>query len=309
MVIMIVDLNIFYSSLAAVALIVILGFFVGKRGWVDEHTNKTLTNLLLSVAMPCALFTAFPSLFDPDTLQLFFYGFGGGLLVFTAAILVSRLIFRPKRSPKNFFEYQFAFIFNNASFLGFPLVNTIFGQAGLVPYGGFIIVFNLALFSYGIMLFQQKFDWRHLLSAAVNPNVVAVLMGTLFFVLSWQLPSFADQSVRYIGGMMTPMSLICIGFMLSRANLLKVLRRGQLVLTCVLQLTLMPLITYAILRLIKAPEIVVQVLVLIQALPTATSLGLFAEKYRDDTGNASELVALSTILSAVTLPVIMFFLL
>jgi predicted permease len=41
------------------------------------------------------------------------------------------------------------------------------------------------------------------------------------------------------------------------------------------------------------------------AFTTATSLGLFAEKYRDDTGSASELVAISTVLSALTLPLVM----
>ncbi|HMQ09469.1 MAG TPA: AEC family transporter [Candidatus Nanoperiomorbaceae bacterium] len=300
-----VDLSIFYSSLASVALIVGLGWVAGKREWIDEHTNKTLVNLLINVAWPCALLGAFPGEFRPEYLNSFLYGLGGGVVVLLTAIVVSKLLFPRRRNPKNYFEYQFAFIFNNASFLGFPLVNAIYGQAGLVPYAGFIVVFNLALFGYGVSLFRQQFRLKDLGRTLVNPNVIAVVVGFLLFLFSMKLPGFVGNAVGYTGAMMTPLSLIAIGYMLSRANLLQVLRRKILVLTCLAQLILGPLITFVVSKLIGAPNDVIHILVLIQALPTATSLGLFAEKYRDDTGSASELVAISTVLSALTLPLVM----
>lgn len=300
-----IDLAVFYSSLATLVLIIGLGWFIGKRGWIDEHTNKTLVNLLINIAWPCALIGAFPGEFKTEYLTSFLYGLIGGAVVLAVAIIVSRILFSRRLNPKNFFEYQFAFIFNNASFLGFPLISTIYGQEGLVPYAGFIMVFNIALFGYGVMLFKQKFTLRDFAKTFVNPNVIAVFIGFLLFVFSLSLPGFLGTSVQYIGSMMTPLSLICVGYMLSKANLRLIIRRKILVLTCIAQLVLGPLITFVVLKLIGAPNDVVHVLVLIQALPTATSLGLFAEKYRDDTGSASELVAISTILSAVTLPFVM----
>lgn len=300
-----VDLSIFYSSLATIGLIIGLGWFSGKRGWIDERTNKSLVNLLLNVAWPFALLGAFPGEFKPEYLHSFLYGLFGGVAVLLVAIIVSRILFPRRRNPKNYFEYQFAFIFNNASFLGFPLISTIYGQAGLVPYAGFIVIFNLALFGYGVSLFRQKFEWRDIGRTLLNPNVLAVLAGFLLFLFSIQLPGFLADAVKYTGSMMTPLSLICIGFMLSRADIRQIVKSKILVLTSLAQLILGPLITFVVLKLIGAPQDVTHILVLIQALPTATSLGLFAEKYRDDTGSASELVAISTILSAITLPLVM----
>ena len=302
---MTVDFAIFYSSLLTIIIIVAVGWFSGEKGWIDEHTNKTLVNLLINVAWPCALVGAFPGEFRPEYLTSFLYGLGGGALVLAVAIGVSKVLFPRRSNPKNYFEYQFAFIFNNASFLGFPLVNAIYGQAGLVPYAGFIMIFNLALFGYGISLFKQSFNKRDFARTIFNPNVIAVVIGFLLFIYSIKLPIFASDAIGYIGSMMTPLSLICIGFMLSRANLRLIFKRKILVLTCVAQLILGPLITFIVLKIIGAPTDVIHVLVIIQALPTATSLGLFAEKYRDDTGNASELVAISTVLSALTLPIVM----
>ena len=304
-----VDLAIFYSSLVTIVLIILVGWFVSKKNWVDERTNKAIINLLLNVAWPCALLGSFPSKYSEAHLTNFLWGAGGGLLVLAAVILISRLLFRKKHHPYNYFEYQFAFIFNNASFLGFPLVSAIYGQDGLVPYSGFIIIFNLALFGYGVALFRENFSVKELLKTFLNPNVIAVLLGFLMFLFSFNLPKFGNDTVKYLGALMTPMSLICIGFMLSRANLKEILRQKILVLTCLAQLILGPLITFAILKLIGAPLLVIQIIVLIQALPTATSLGLFAEKYRSesksDVSHASELVAISTVLSAVTLPLML----
>ena len=303
------NLAIFYTSLVTVVLIILVGVFVSKKKWIDEHTNKTIVNLLLNVAWPAALLGSFPSEYSAEQLHTFLWGAGGGLLILTVVILVSRLLFRKKRHPYNYFEYQFAFIFNNASFLGFPLVSAIYGQAGLVPYSGFIVIFNLALFGYGVALFRQNFSVKELAKTFLNPNVIAVILAFTMFLFSFQLPKFGADTVKQLGALMTPMSLIIIGFMLSRANLKQILRQKILVLTCLAQLILGPLITFLVLKLIGAPLLVVQILVLIQALPTATSLGLFAEKYRSDSessiSHASELVAISTVMSAVTLPLIL----
>ena len=298
------DYIIFYSSLVTVVLIILVGYFIAWKKWNDEKTNKNIVTILLNVVWPCALLGSFPGEFSHAHLTNFLWGVGGGFLVLLSMIVISRILFRKKTSPKNYFEYQFAFIFNNASFLGFPLVSTLYGQDGLVPYSGFIIVFNLALFGYGAALFRKEFRVKDLLKTFINPNVVATLLGFVFFLFSIQLPKFSDDAVRYIGAMMTPMSLICIGFMLSRANIKRILKKKMTVLTCIAQLILDPLVTFLVLRLIGAPTYVIAILVLIQALPTATSLGLFAEKYGGDTENASELVAMSTLLSAITLPII-----
>jgi predicted permease len=306
---MLIDLNIFYASLITIAVIIILGFILGKKGWIDEHLNKKLINLLLMVAMPCALFNAFPDVFHIEALWLLIWGIGAGGLIFLVMIILSKLLFLKKFSRKNYFEYQFAFVFNNAVFLGYPLISTIFGADGLISYAGFVLVFNLMLFGYGVMMFEKKFDLRHLARALVNPNIIAVLLGALVFVFSFQLPAPLTTSIDYIGAIMTPLSLICIGYMLSRAQLAKVFSNLKIVLTCAAQLILGPLVAFGIMKLIGAPDSVLTIIVLIQALPTATTLGLFAEKYDRDTENASGLVVVSTILSAITLPLIVFFVL
>ncbi|MDR0398096.1 MAG: AEC family transporter [Candidatus Nomurabacteria bacterium] len=299
-----IDLGIFYSNLATISLIILLGFLLGRVKFITAETNRHLINLLLTVAWPCAIFAAFPQEFDHARLGEFLLGLGGGVVVLAAMLVLSRIIFNKKIFKRGMsYEGQFAFIFNNASFLGYPLVMAAFGQSALLTYCGFILIFNLVLFSYGVYLFERKITKQLIKDVALNPCIIAVLLGTVFFVFSLKLPDFVNTSISYLGALMTPLSLVCIGYMLSRAQFKKLFRRWKLFIVAALQLLLGPTITYFVLLVLGVPAEVRAVLVLLQALPTATSLGLFAEKYGGDAVESSELVAISTVMSVITLPI------
>ena len=299
-----IEMSTFYVRLAAIGLILILGFLLGKWKLISTGTNKELTNLLLTVFMPASLFVAFPSEYDESTLNLFFSGLMAGVIVMLMLIVISRVVFNEWWFKGGLrFESQFAFIFNNATFLGYPIVVNTFGPSGVIAYCGFIIAFNIALFSYGIWLFEHKVSLKLLRSIVINPNIIAVILGMIVFLVGIKLPSFITDAVGYVGGATTPLSIICIGFMLSRADFKTIFKKWRLVAVALVQLVLGPLTAWGLLTALHFPIEVIQVCTLIQALPTATSLGLFATKYGGNNIESSELVVASTLLSVVTMPV------
>jgi predicted permease len=136
--------------------------------------------------------------------------------------------------------------------------------------------------------------------------LLAVGLGLVFFLFSVKLPGFVTQSVSYLASVTTPISLLCVGFMLSRVKDWRGLwKRKQIFVTCGLQLFLAPTLAYCVLWLLGMPEQIRQIFTLIQALPTATSLAIFAEKYGGDKAEASEIVLISTMMSVITLPLVM----
>ncbi len=299
------NLENFYLSLGVIGIIVILGFALGKLKLISEGTNKQLINLLLSVFMPASLFMAFPSEYSPNLLNLFFSGLLAGFVVMVSLIAVSRLVFNRMLFKKGLASTaQFAFIFNNATFLGYPIISATFGEEGVVPYCGFIIAFNLALFSYGVWLFEKRLSKRFFKETLTNPNIIAVIFGMMVFLLQVEIPGTLTSSLKYISGATTPLSLICIGFMLSRAKIKETIKKWRLFIIALVQLLIAPIVTFFLLKLLRFPDEVITICTLIQALPTATSLGLFAEKYGGNIDEASELVVISTLSSIVTLPFI-----
>ena len=305
-----IELSEFYSRLGSIALILVLGFCLGKWKMISTNTNKELTNLLLTVFMPASLFVAFPSTYDESSLNLFFSGLVAGILVMISIIILSKIVFNKWWFKGELrFESQFALIFNNATFLGYPIVVNTFGPTGIIAYCGFIIAFNVALFSYGIWLFERKISTKLFKSVITNPNILAVLLGMILFLAGIQLPAFFTDAVGFVGGATTPLSVICIGFMLSRADFKLLFKKWRLIIVSMIQFILGPLATFWLLTLLKFPIEVVSVCTLIQALPTATSLGLFATKYGGNNIESSELVTISTILSIVTMPIMIMLLL
>ncbi len=297
------NLSDFYFSLGIIALVGLLGFFLGKKGLITKDANKGFVSLLLSVFMPASLFSAFPATAEESLLDLFFLGLLAGFIVMLSLIILSKLIFNQRLWQKSLAtEAQFAFIFNNATFLGYPIISTTFGEEGIIPYCGFIIAFNLALFSYGIWLFKRAETKHFLKKTILNPNIIAVIFGMLIFLFHVELPTVITSSVKYVAGATTPLSLLCIGYMLSEAKITRVLRSWRLLVISLIQLIAAPVLTFILLRIVGFPDQVIIVCTLIQALPTATSLGLFAEKYGGRVEESSELVVISTICSVLTLP-------
>ena len=311
------DINLldFYSRLGTIAIILLLGFILGKFKLISSKTNKDLVNLLLTVFMPASLFMAFPAAYSEETSEIFLAGLIGGFVVMFAIILLSLLIFNKKwYKGKLRYESQFALIFNNATFLGYPIISSTFGaqSSAVIAYCGFIIAFNIALFSYGVYLFKHRVDSKLILNVITNPNIIAVILGVLVFLTSFRIPSFLDDAVRFTSNATTALSIICVGFMLSTAKFLELFKKWKLALTALIQLIVGPLATYGLLVALQYvargagfffPDEVVVVCTLIQALPTATSLGLFASKYGGDEKEASQLVTMSTVFSIITMPI------
>lgn len=299
------DLTLFYFSLATIVVIIALGFYLGKKKLISEKTNKDLVGLLLSVFMPAALLNAFPTEFDQSSADLFVSGLLAGLVVMLAMILAAQLFFGKWFFKGELrFEAKFAFIFNNATFLGYPLISTTFDNSVVIAYCGFIVAFNFALFSYGVFLFERKLSLKFFKNLLTNPNILAVLIGMIFFLTSFHLWTPLQSAVSYVASATTPLSLISIGYMLSHAHLKQLWRRWRLVVIAAIQLIFAPFLAWLLLNLLRFPSEVVIVCTLIQALPTATSLGLFAEKYGGNQVESSELVVISTALSMATLPVV-----
>lgn len=305
-----IDFSRFYTSLIVIAIIIAFGLFLGKIKWIDKNTNKKLVNLLLMVFMPASLFNAFPGEYSEEFSELFFMGLVGGVVTMLLVIIAARLVYNKKFFPGELtYEAQFSFAFNNATFLGYPLINMAFGERGIIPYCGFIIAFNLALFSYGVWLFERKITAKFIIKTIINPNILAVIIGMVLFLcrvnVAESVPILHD-SVKYIAGATTPLSLLCIGYMLSTASFKVVFKKWRLFIVAFIQLVFAPIITYLVTKvLFSFPDEVVLICTLIQALPTATSLGLFAEKYGGDVAESSQLVVISTLMSIITMPAIM----
>ena len=91
---------------------------------------------------------------------------------------------------------KFAVTYDNCGFIGVPLGYALFGNIGVIYATVFVAVFHILCWTHGIMLLD-KGGFR--LKKLINPCLIAVIAGMVFFIFQIRLP----ESIDFAMGAMT----------------------------------------------------------------------------------------------------------
>lgn len=285
-------------------LMMIVGVILRKAKIITDEVNKALSSILINVTMPCMILYSFNFKFSMSMLKnaimILFYS----IAIHVFLIVLSKLLyFKSEDSKKKVFE--FATIFSNCGFVGYPVVQGIFGNVGVFYTSIFTIPFNVLMWSYGIMIFTGEKDLKKVWKNVVNIPLISIFLGILMFVFSVPLPKVLTQTLSSIGNMTTPISMFIIGAMLADVKLKEVFKGLDVYYMNFIKLIAAPMLVYFILKLLGTSNIVLCICVILVAMPTGSLVGVFAERYNGNKAVASKCVFLTTVLSMITIPAIM----
>lgn len=294
------DFLVVAGSVAALFLMMAVGFFFGKRKWLSKQTLSQLSHLLLSVVCPCTVIDALQVDFSVGLLRQM--GLALALLVVSYGIyaLATGLMFG-RQPPPTRAALRFGAMYGNVGFMGLPLIMAVLGQEAVPFCAVALAVFNAANWTHGAALMGQRPSLRR---AVLNPGVIGFLVAAGLFLSRVPLPSPVLSAVSSLGALNTPLAMVIIGGQMADSGLLETFREKKLYLTALVKLILMPLATLAALRPLDLEPTVYLTLVILSACPTAGTTSIFCQRFGQDTGTAARLVTLSTLLSIVTLPLL-----
>lgn len=296
------------TQIIVLFLIMVVGFFARKRNIINDQVNKGLTEFLLNITLPFMIITSFNFNFSFDMLQK-----SGAVLVYTLCIflisyIIGRILFR--KYPQDIKSVlMFSAMFSNCGFMGFPVIQNIYGKEGVFYAALFNMPFTILVWTVGIGLYSGEKDFSSIKRALLNPGTISVYIGLFLFVFSIKLPAFIYNTLEMVGGMTTPLSMIVIGAMLGGMNIREVFTSLPSYYSTLVRLIIVPLVVFAMLKLLGASGMSFGVLVLISAMPVAANTAIMSEKYGANSGFASKCIFISTVLSAVTIPFIIMLLL
>lgn len=281
---------------APVGILAGVGFAWVKAGF--EYRMEFVTRLAMTLATPCLIFTALMKTeIDraalADLLFAAIAAYGLLTLVFWGLTLVLKLERRTYLSP---------LIFGNTGNLGLPLALFAFGQVGL---GYAVVVFAVAGvwgFTFGVWLVSQGGSPLRVLK---EPLVAGTLLGALFLWQGWHTPLWLTNSLDLIGQMAIPLMLITLGVAVAR---LSPGRLGQAVWLSALRVVLCLAIGAGVGHLFALEPVAAAVLILQVSTPVAVTTYMLAAKYGADAEAVAGMVIVSTLLSIVTLPLTLAFL-
>jgi predicted permease len=301
------------SQMLVLFLIMLVGFCANRIGVMDGVTNRKLATLVLNVTLPATILSS--SIVEGETMssgQLVAL-LGAAFLCYVIFIAVSLAVPRLMGvAPECRGVYSFMMIFSNSLFLGIPVASALFGEIAVFYAALINIPFCLLLYTLGVALVAKKdpgttrkFQWKLLF----NPGAVAALLGLVLYALRVPVPGVLQETLSVLGKITTPGAMLIIGSTLAGIAAKNLFNDPKLYIACGVRLILFPaLIRFAMAPLISDPA-VLGTLVALAATPVGTNTTMVCMEYGGDYETASRGVFLSTLLSMVTMPVMIWLLL
>lgn len=301
--------NLFIVAQQVIILFILIsvGFCCGKTKLINDTGSKHLTDIVLYLATPCVIIKSFQSVeYNSELLVNLGITALCATLIQVCSIFVCRLVFRNKNESRRK-VLQFATIFSNCGFMSLPLQNALLGSTGVFYGSVFVAIFNILVWSYGLIDMsgnKNDFNFRKII---FNPGVLGVTFAMILFFAKFTLPELISMPINYLAGLNTPVPMLVIGYYLSKTNILKAFKDMGVYGVIALRLIAIPLLSLIIMSLCGVRGEILIACTVAASAPTAATTTMFSTKFNRDIDLSVGLVSATTLLSVVTMPVIIAF--
>ena len=279
-----------------------IGGLLFQKGLITKEGSKSLANLLLYVVLPCVVVKSFCVARTPERMNGLLVSFLAALGILLLAMAVSHLLF--KKNPID----DFGAAFSNAGFMGFPLVAAVQGSEAIFYAAGFVALLNALQWTYGQSLISGDLSYRSPKAILKNPLVLSLLLGILIFCFELPVPAIASDLLAALAALNAPLAMVILGVYLAQTDAKTLFNDPHLYVVAAARLVLIPLLTILVLKLLPAQyAAIATTLVIVAAAPIGSNVAVYAQKLGKDYAYAVRGVCLSTLLSAITMPLLMLF--
>ena len=297
--------TVFFQMLAFL-LMIGAGYFITRRGMLDEHANSQISGLLVHVFNPLLIVSSAADsvgLISSGDLRTVGLIASGMFAVFIPVGMMLSPLFDKDRDQRKIF--QLMFVFSNLGFIGIPVVSSIVGAEYVVYVTEFILIYTILLYTYGVGLLNRKFSLSAL-KEMVNPGTVLSLAALGIIIWEIQVPDFLKTAASYMGNATSPLALIAIGFQLAKADLKKIFGQLRLYVFAVVKLLVLPLLLLPLLKLMTSDVHLISVCMVMFGMPVGNIPLMLGMQKGIDVSTGSAAIILTTVLCVFTIPVLMF---
>jgi len=290
--------NVFMMQIFLLCLMLV-GVLAVKTRIVDKHARSSITDLVICVFIPCNILSAF---FDTDLSELPSLGI---MLIISVGILtlsfLLSLVLYKRAAPEQKKVLSYATLISNASFLGNPVVESMYGLGGLTYVAAYLFPLRLAVWTVGLSIFAG--GKGNLKKVFFHPCLVASYLGLIVMITGFTPPAIVSRLVLSLGNCTTPVSMMIVGSILAMVDPRKILTRLTAYFTFI-RLVFIPLLVMGILLILRPDPIISCISVILCGMPAGATTSILAGKYGGDSELASKIIFLTTLLSIITAPLL-----
>ena len=281
-----------------------IGFVLFKTGKITREGSKTLGNILIYLVLPAVIINSFRIERTAEQMIGILYSACCAIVLLLLSIVISRFVFRKDAIA------AFASAFSNAGFFGIPLIIASVGQGAVFYIACFIAFLNIGQWSYGVSILtgqpaRQEFQLKKLVKA---PYIIAILIGLALFFTQIRLPDSINGCLTAVSALNTPLAMFTVGVYLAQTDIFKMLKRKSVYTVSLVRLLVIPFISLLLLALLpESLHSMKLALLLAVACPAGSNVAIYAQLHGKDYPYAVETVIISTLFSAVSIPLLIWF--
>ncbi len=285
----------------------VLGFFIRKKGVVNEHATTVFTQFILYITLPALILHSLDMPFSFTMISQFSWLISMSFVAMTTAIILARWMGRRSTLPnKQKKAYEGITIFGNQGFIGYAIIFILFQDEGIVYLTIFNIYYLILIWTYGIFLFTSDtdtIDWKKIF---LNPGFLSTVAGLILLFSPLSLPEKFAAPLENIGNMTIPLSMIVIGCLIADMygkNILQLLRNSYIWKSAFVKLLFIPLLLLPF-YFFSIPFQILATAVIASGMPSASTISLYAQRFGADRFFSSIGVLVTTILCIFTVPLL-----
>ncbi|MFC1664706.1 AEC family transporter [Pseudomonadota bacterium] len=284
-----------FSIIAPVFLCSAIGLGWAKLG-VPYETNF-VTRLVTHIGFPCLIFAALIKVdITPESMGIM--GLASIATVVAFAVIATPLLLLFKLKLRTFLP---AMMFANTGNMGLPLCLLAFGETGLALGISYFAVNLLIIVTFGPAIAAGNASPTQVLKIPLLWVTVAALLCKFAHI---PIPGWLFKTVDLVGGMTIPLMLITLGVSLAQLRVSSLQRSLWL---SVLRLSMGFFVGWVTAELMGYEGVAKGVLIIECAMPVAVFNYLFAQLHNTQPEEVAGTVLISTVLSFITLPALMWY--
>ncbi|MEG1560544.1 MAG: AEC family transporter [Clostridia bacterium] len=297
-----------------IVLMIVVGFVAGKLKFMKSEHKGFLVKYLINFAVPAMcvsnVFKQFAQIYWVDLLKLMLIP----LLSMTATFLIALVLVRIfKIEHKKYGPFVVMCAFSNSIFMGLPICKELFGETA-VPYVIIFYIFNTLLFwTIGVAMIQRSGDMKNekptplsFMKRLITPPLVALIVSLALLLFNISLPEVVITFCDYLGNTVSPLALMYVGFIIYETDLRRFKFEKSFIAVMLMRFLVAPFITVLLAKLFLIQNMATNVFTIEAAMPVMTQCVIMSAASGADEQYSASAMTLSTLLSFVAVPLIMF---
>ena len=304
------------ESILSIILIILLGYILKEKKWFDDSFSNNISKLIMNVALPSSIFVSVLKYLTVEKL----ISLSGGLVYTFLSVIIGYIIawimvkiLKVKAGRRGTFINTV--VNANTIFIGLPLNIALFGNESLPYFLVYYITNTVSTWAFGVILIENDnpektktkkgFNWKKLLP----PPLLGFLVALIFLVFKIPVPDFIHSALTYTGNIVTPLSLIYIGIVLSDAGLKSIHFDKDTIFALLGRFIMSPCIMVILIILGTKisgtmPALESKTYIIQASAPALAVLPILANESNGDVKYATNVVTTSTVLFAIVVAVI-----